>query len=108
MSELNAFGPKSYLNTLRFECGLDRRAHFQILVGQKTRLFLYHCDIAAKSSIHLREFKADVTSADDKQMRRQFLKFEERCARQEWDTVDAGEGGNSRPTAYIDEDLFRR
>jgi hypothetical protein len=56
-SELNAFGPKSYLNALCFECGLDRSGHFHILMGQKTRLFLYHGDIAAKSSIHLREFR---------------------------------------------------
>src|SRR5580704_7165328 len=74
-SEFNAFGLKSYLNTLCFEGVLDRCGHFRILVGQETRLFFYHGDIAAKSSIHLRELKADVTSADNKQMRRQLLEF---------------------------------
>ena len=108
VDKLNAFGPKPYLSTLCFECGLDHRSHFQILVEQKTRLFLYHCYIAAKSSIHLRELKADVTSAGDNQMRRPLLEFEKRCACQERDTVNAGKGGNSRSTAYIDKDLFRR
>src|ERR1700722_17978288 len=106
VGELNAFGPKSNLNTLCFERALDRRGHFRILVGQKMRLFLYHRDIAAESSIHLREFEADVTSADDKQMRGQFLELEKRRACQERDLVDAGEGGNSRSTAYVDKDLF--
>src|ERR1700674_1755248 len=41
-------------------------------------------------------------------MRRQLLELEKRCACQERDTVNAGEGGNSRSTAYIDKDLFRR
>src|SRR5882724_8924954 len=66
--ELYAFGFESYLNTLCFKRGLDRSANFRILVGQKTSVFLYHGDLAAKSSIHLREFKADVTSADDDQV----------------------------------------
>src|ERR1700722_4895404 len=94
VGELNAFGLKPYLNTLGFECALDRRANFRILLEQKPRVFLYHRDIAAKSSIHLREFKANVTSADDHQMRRQLLEFEKRCACQERDTVNAGKGGN--------------
>jgi hypothetical protein len=105
---LNAFGLESYLNTLCFECALDRRSHFRILVGQKASVLLYHCDFAAKSPIHLREFKSDVTSPDDNQMRRQLLEFEKRCACQERDSVNAGKGGNSRSTAYVDKDLLRR
>src|ERR1700749_1746070 len=80
--ELNAFGVEAHLNTLCLERGLDRRGYFYILVGQQTRLLLYHCDVAAKASIHLREFKADVTSADDDQMRRQLLELEKRRAGQ--------------------------
>src|SRR5882757_2580648 len=106
--EFNAFGLKSYLNILCFEGGLDLRGHLRILVGQKPRLFLYHRDIAAKSSIHLREFKADVTSADDNQMRRQLFQFEKRCACQVCDTLNAGKGWNSRSTTYVDKDLFGR
>ena len=106
MREFNAFGLKSNLNTLCFECSFDFHGHLRILVGQKPRLFLYHRDIAAKASKHLREFKSDVTSADDEQVARQLLEFEQRCARQERDTANAGEGGNSRSTAYVDKDLF--
>src|SRR3984957_1765263 len=54
-----------------------------------------------KSAPHL-------SSADDNQMRRQLFEFEKRCAGQERDTVNAGKVGNSRPTAYVDKDLFRR
>jgi propanediol utilization protein len=108
LGEFNAFGPKSHLNTLGFKCALNRGGHFRIFLGQKTRLFLDHGDIAAKSSIHLREFKADITPANDNQMRRQLLEREKRCACQGRDIVNAGEGGNSRSTAYVDKDLFRR
>ena len=80
LGELNALGFKPHLDALRFEYGLDRRGHFRVLAGQKPGLFLDHRDFAAKTSIHLRELKADVAPADDKQMPRQLLEFEKRCA----------------------------
>jgi len=44
----------------------------------------------------LREFKADVTSADDNQIAGKLFQFEKRCACQECDTLKCREGRNRR------------
>src|SRR5207244_11296947 len=52
-------------DTFAFEYRLDRRRHLGVLARDDARRHLDHGDVAAKSPVHLREFKADVAAADD-------------------------------------------
>ena len=65
-------------------------------------------DFAAEAAEHLREFEADVAAADDDEMAREGVEFEDADVGEIGDFIDAGQVGDVGAAAYVEEDLRRR
>ena len=73
---------------------LDRVRHLGVLAGNKARRLFDHRDLGAEAAEDLGELEPDITSADDHQVARQAIEFEQRRVGQRANLVDAREVGD--------------
>ena len=71
----------------------------------ETWRFFDHRDFAAEAAEYLREFEADVASADNDEVAREGVELEDADVGEVRDFVDSGEVGDNGPAAYVEEDL---
>jgi hypothetical protein len=85
----------------------DGFGHVLVLAADQARAHLDHRHLRPEAAIHLREFQTDIAAADDDQVLRHRLEFEDGGVGEVIDRVHAGDPGHVRATADIDEDPRR-
>ena len=79
-----------------------------VLARDQARPEFDHGNFASEAAIGLREFKPDVTAAQDDEMRRQKIDVHHRAVGEIGNPVEAGNRGNCRARADIYENAVGR
>ena len=103
--EADAFGVKADRHAFGLQDRLDRVRHLGVLAGDQARRLFDHRDLGAEPAEDLGELEPDIAAADDHEMARQAIEFEQRRVGQRADLIDAREVRDHGAAADIDEDL---
>ncbi len=95
------------LDAFVFEDLLQSGGNFGIFPADDARPVFQHSNPTAEATVHLREFEADITAADDHQVRRQEIDLHHAGVSQVFDLTETRNIGDQRASADIDEDAFR-
>ena len=89
-----------------FEEGLDGGGDVFVFARDEAGDLFDDGDFAAEAAEDLSEFEADVAAADDDEMARERVEFEDADVGQVGDLIDAGKVGDDGAAADVDEDLI--
>ena len=91
-------------DSLRLQDAANRIRHVRVFSGDETRRLFDHGDVGAQSPEYLGELETDVAAADNRQMTRQSIEFEQGRVCQRADLIDTREIWDRGPGPYVDED----
>ena len=106
--ERDALRARAYVDAFALDDVADRVRDVFILARNQPLRHLDDGDLGAEAAIDLREFESDVAAAHHDEMTRHRVQLKDGRVRQERHALDAGEVGDTRASADVDEDARRR